>query len=208
LFAIIINLDMKIFLLFVMTMMLCVVLAVKGVDVSQPFTAATYQCMKNTGVTFVIVRGYCSFGGLDSHAVAGLTAAKSVGLITDIYMFPCRSKSGTAQVNEMMAGIPNNLFGMVWIDVETNPSTGCSWSGHDSASNCAFLQEIVNAIKVKGKNVGIYATLYMWETIFGSRTACPGVATQQLWYAHYDNNPSFSDFSSFGGWSKPTIKQY
>ena len=27
-------------------------------------------------------------------------------------------------------------------------------------------------------------------------------------YAHYDNNPSFSDFSPFGGWSRPSIKQY
>jgi len=29
-----------------------------------------------------------------------------------------------------------------------------------------------------------------------------------LWYAHYDNNPSFSDFYSFGGWSRPNIKQF
>lgn len=27
-------------------------------------------------------------------------------------------------------------------------------------------------------------------------------------YAHYDNNPSFSDFSSFGGWKSPHAKQY
>lgn len=27
-------------------------------------------------------------------------------------------------------------------------------------------------------------------------------------YAHYDGNPSFSDFRPFGGWSKPAIKQY
>jgi hypothetical protein len=27
-------------------------------------------------------------------------------------------------------------------------------------------------------------------------------------YAHYDNNPSFSDFVPFGGWSQPTIKQF
>jgi hypothetical protein len=26
--------------------------------------------------------------------------------------------------------------------------------------------------------------------------------------AHYDNNPSFSDFSPFGGWNQPAIKQY
>ena len=29
-----------------------------------------------------------------------------------------------------------------------------------------------------------------------------------LWYAHYDNNPSFSDYTEFGCWSKPNIKQY
>ena len=27
-------------------------------------------------------------------------------------------------------------------------------------------------------------------------------------YAHYDDNPSFSDFEAFGGWSRPAIKQY
>ena len=27
-------------------------------------------------------------------------------------------------------------------------------------------------------------------------------------YAHYDNLPSFSDFTAFGGWSTPAIKQY
>jgi hypothetical protein len=29
-----------------------------------------------------------------------------------------------------------------------------------------------------------------------------------LWYAHYDNNPSFSDFEEFAGWSRPAIKQF
>ena len=27
-------------------------------------------------------------------------------------------------------------------------------------------------------------------------------------YAHYDDDPSFGDFYSFGGWSQPAIKQY
>jgi hypothetical protein len=27
-------------------------------------------------------------------------------------------------------------------------------------------------------------------------------------YAHYDNNPSFSDFTAFGGWKSPAMKQY
>jgi hypothetical protein len=48
----------------------------------------------------------------------------------------------------------------------------------------------------------------MWQSIFGSFTACPSVASQQLWYAHYDNSASFSDFAAFGGWTKPAIKQF
>lgn len=178
-----------------------------GVDVSQLFGTSTYQCMKSNGYGFAIIRGYCSYGGVDHNVVQGLNNAKAAGLITDIYMFPCRGKSATAQVDEMMNAIPANLYGMIWIDVETNPSSGCGWSS-DTNSNCAFVNEIINRIKSKGKVPAVYATAYMWQTIMGSRNACPSAASQQLWYAHYDNNPSFSDFSAFGGWSKPAIKQY
>lgn len=48
----------------------------------------------------------------------------------------------------------------------------------------------------------------MWTTIFGSKTACTDVSSEPLWYAHYDNNPTFADFAPFGGWTKPSIKQY
>ena len=195
-------------LLLVLLAIAAIGMAAHGVDVSQPFATSVYSCFKTNGISFAIIRGYCSFGGLDTHAVTGLNNAKAAGIPADIYMFPCRGKAAAAQVTEMFNGISASLYGKVWIDVETNPSTGCSWSGHDAASNCAFVTEIVNAIKAKGKGVGIYASVYMWETIMGSKTACPGVASAALWYAHYDNNPSFSDFTSFGGWTKPTIKQY
>lgn len=70
-----------------------------GVDVSQLFPTSTYQCMKSNGYTFAIIRGYCSYGGPDANVVQGLKNAKAAGIITDIYMFPCRGKSATAQVD-------------------------------------------------------------------------------------------------------------
>lgn len=184
------------------------VLAVKGVDISQPFSTSTFTCMKNNGVTFVIPRAYCSFGGPDSHAVANLQNARAAGLSTNVYMFPCRGKSGTAQVNDLFSHVSPSLYGTVWIDVETNPSSGCSWSGHSAASNCDFVTEIVKAIQSHGKIAGIYASLSMWNSIMGSQHACSGLSSHPLWYAHYDKNPSFSDFTSFGGWTKPYMKQY
>lgn len=122
-------------------------------------------------------------------------------------MFPCRGKSGAAQVDQMIADISGGLYGMVWIDVETNPSPGCGW-GSDHTGNCNFLNEIIAKVKSHGKTPGIYSSKVMWTNIFGSATACTGAGSQKLWYAHYDNNPSFGDFSSFGGWSKPSMKQF
>ena len=182
--------------------------SVLGVDVSQLFSTSTYQCIKSSGYSFAIIRAFRSYGAVDPEAKQGLTNAKNAGLITDIYMFPCRGKSATSQVDDMMAAIPSNLYGMIWVDVETNPSSGCSWSGYSSASNCQFLADIISRIKAKGKKPGIYASRYMWETIFGSQSACTSVASTQLWYAHYDGKTTFADFVAFGGWSKASIKQY
>lgn len=108
----------------------------------------------------------------------------------------------------MVAGINTGLYSTVWIDVETNPSSGCSWGGHDANSNCQFLTDTINRIKSHGKKVGIYSSTYMWTSIFGSKAACPAVGAFDLWYAHYDNVMSFSDFSAFGGWTKPAMKQF
>ena len=63
-------------------------------------------------------------------------------------------------------------------------------------------------MKDNGKVPGIYASYYMWESIMGTAKSCPDVAGTQLWYAHYDNKQTFSDYAPFGGWTKPAIKQY
>lgn len=98
---------------------------------------------------------------------------------------------------------------MVWVDVETNPSSGCGWS-RTHAEHCTFVHDLVVALKNKGLTVGIYASNYMWQTIMGSQTACPSIAslTPHLWYAHYDGVQSFSDYKQIGGWAKPDIKQF
>lgn len=100
-------------------------------------------------------------------------------------------------------------YGMVWVDVESNPSAGCGW-GTDFTKNCKFLTDLIKALKAHGLEVGIYASYYQWEDIFGSVTKCPEIAplAPKLWYAHYDNLKSFSDFKAFGGWKTPTIKQF
>ena len=59
-----------------------------------------------------------------------------------------------------------------------------------------------------GVSAGIYTSYYNWEDIVGLSWNSPSNQGLPLWYAHYDNSQSFSDFKSFGGWSSPMIKQY
>ena len=44
----------------------------------------------------------------------------------------------------------------IWIDVETNPSSGCS-----------FLLDMITRVKYHNKKCGIYASAYMWQNILG-----------------------------------------
>ena len=136
-------------------------LTIKGVDISQLFSTSTYQCMKNNGMSFAIPRGFYSFGAVDDNVVSNLNNARAAGLITDIYMFPCRGKSASSQVDTMMSKISNKLYGMVWIDIEINPSSGCGW-GKDYTSNCNYLNELISRIKSHGKTPGVYTSEYMW----------------------------------------------
>ncbi len=58
-----------------------------------------------------------------------------------------------------------------------------------------------------GVKCGVYSSSSQWSSIFGSTTYSYG-ANLPLWYAHYDNKPTFSDFVPFAGWTKPYAKQY
>ena len=160
-------------------------------------------------MNFAIPRAYKSYGAFDSNAINNVNNARAAGIpYVDVYMFPCRGKSASDQVSDLINNLGSTNYGMIWLDVETNPSSGCSWASYSAASNCQYATDLANAVTSRGKKVGIYSSWSMWESIMGSRGACTGLASHDLWYAHYDNSASFSDFTKFGGWSKPAIKQY
>ena len=90
-------------------------------------------------------------------------------------------------------------IGTLWFDVEGQ------WSS-DTDANVQFIQELINQANNLGISYGIYTSESQWNSItdnsaqFGSDIP--------LWYAHYDNDQSFTDFESFGGWTQPSMKQF
>ena len=129
-------------------------------------------------MSFAIPRAYKSYGAFDSNAVTNIKNARAAGIpYVDVYMFPCRGKSASSQVTEMINGLSGSNYGTVWLDIETNPSSGCSWSSYSGSSNCEWATELANAVTSHGKTVGIYSSWSMWESIMGSRGACAGLAS-------------------------------
>ena len=160
---------------------------------------------------FAIARAWRSSGTMDPNAVQNINNARAAGIPNvDVYLFPCRAKSAADQVSQMISALGSANYGMIWLDVETNPSTGCSWSSFSAASNCQYVGELVNAIKSHGKVPGIYASRYMWTEIMGAASACTSYTSVSMWYAHYDNKETMDDYPAlaFGGWTKPNVKQY
>jgi hypothetical protein len=74
----------------------------------------------------------------------------------DTYLFPCRGKDATSQVNELFSCLSGVKFGQVWLDIETNPSDGCGW-GTDYSSNCDYIGEMLRAVESHGVRPGVYA---------------------------------------------------
>lgn len=181
-------------------------LAANGGDVSSYADSSAWSCAVQGGWSFMIVRSYCSYGGTDSNAGPTLQAAKAGGIsYTDIYHFPCLGVDAAQQVSDDVNAVGLGNFGQLWFDIETNPSGGCGWS--DAGTNCNFLQAMISQGQAMGVSMGVYASAYMWESIMGGCTVGADNGLP-IWYAHYDDSQSFGDFSGFGGWTTPSIKQY
>jgi GH25 family lysozyme M1 (1,4-beta-N-acetylmuramidase) len=126
----------------------------------------------------------------------------------DPYIFPCRGISAADQVDSFIDNLGDTFYSYVWVDIEQNPSPGCSWSSYTADQNCKFIGELVDRILLRGKYPGFHSSNTMWNQVFGNAAACSVYSDYPLWYANYNGQQSYDDFVSFGGWTSPSRKQY
>lgn len=197
--------------------------ATYGLDISQATSKSSFECLKSNGYNFAIVRVYQSNGKCDVNGPSSINNAWNGGMAhVDGYIFPCYSCGNPAkQIDDTINYLSSHAVtvmkegelaesynstsvgakvGMLWLDIEGTQY----WSG-STTNNVNFLSSMVSEGKARGVSLGIYSSASQWNPIMGGSTK---FSSLPLWYAHYDGNPSFSDFSAFGGWSKPAIKQY
>ncbi|KAH3745160.1 glycosyl hydrolase family 25 protein [Pelomyxa schiedti] len=188
-----------------------------GLDVASLISQDTFSCLvTNYSYSFAIVRAYHSYGAVDTNAPPTLLNAKNAGIkYRDVYHFPCYGKAATGELSakQQVSDMVDYLaeagaeYGMVWFDIEENPSTGCSWETSSTKFylNCEFLEDLMTAGYSLNLSMGVYSSKYEWGVIMGS---CTSANTLPLWYASWNNVKNFNDFVAFGGWTSPAMKQY
>jgi hypothetical protein len=71
--------------------------AALAVDIAGKFS--NFTCLKDSGRDLAIIRAYHSYGAIDTDAPNNIRQSNLAGLLTDVYLFPCRGKNATTQVN-------------------------------------------------------------------------------------------------------------
>lgn len=211
---------MSIYTLFVVLLLYChvAVYAAKSMDVSGLTTKSAFTCLRKEGYGHVVLRAYMEAWGnhpggkVDSHLVQNYHNAKAAGLSVDLYVFPCTGrascKSPAKQVAETIQVMNSHgmRIGTIWLDVEVDKQAQ-NWPS--VGDNRKILVAFRNAWNRSGLKWGVYTSRSQWSAITGGRSASWVLdSSKPLWYAHYDNLPNFHDFTAFGGWTKPKMKQY
>lgn len=183
-------------------------MATFGLDLSYfqgAVSVGTFQCLAASGYEFAILEGTAGNSGVVNPFLGGiLNSAKSAGIrYVDVYVFLNFNRGDPrGQIQEVVNAIRNSgapFDGMIWHDVE-----GAQYWGNCD-ENQQFLREALDEVNNLGLKQGIYSSASQWGPIM---CGTEEFSNYQLWYAHYDGSPSFSDFSPFGGWNSPAIKQF
>ena len=191
--------DTLCFLLFV-----SIAFSTYGVDVSTRIYQSDWECLKNDGFDFAIIRAYQSTGHVDPNAKATVADALSGGMAhVDIYMFPCPSCGNAAgQVDDLLSAMENTHYGMVWLDIE-----GAQYWLGDYDRNFEFYKQLVQRLQYHGASFGTYSSPYEWSSVMGSNNGYEACGHCQFWWADY-GSPTFSNYHPVGGWPRPAMRQY
>jgi len=180
-----------------------------GVDVFDTINSTAFSCLKSNGYSFAVVRCWqnlVNVGRPDPNCVSSIQSAWAGGLQNvDVYLFPCfECGYPKAQVSTMVDWLTyNNLtYTTVWLHVE---GPGTYW-GSNQANNSAFFDDLLEECYEWGLTLGVYSSAPNWNAIFGEKYTA--AKTDLLWYANNNGEQNFNDFTPFGGWTKPAVKQY
>ena len=165
-----------------------------GIDVSKWNGSIDWNAVKNSGVSYVIIR--CGYRGSTTGSLiedpafrTNIQGAASAGLKVGIY-FVTQAVNEVEAVEEasMVVGLISgyHISYPVFLDVE--PSGGRA-DGIDRATRTVVCKAFCQTMENSGYTAGIYAN----STWLQEKIDTPGLTNYKIWLAQYMAEPSYSE---------------
>ena len=164
-----------------------------GIDVSKWNGGIDWKAVKNSGVSYVIIR--CGYRGSTTGALiedpkfrSNIQGAQNAGLKVGVYFFTqavneVEAVEEASMVLSLIKGY--NISYPVFLDVEASNGRGDAINADTRTAVCrAFCQTIQNS----GYKAGIYAN----KTWFTSYMNTPSLTGYKIWLAQYAAAPSYT----------------
>ena len=166
---------------------------VLGIDVSKWNGSIDWNAVKNSGVSYVIIRcGYrgSSTGALieDPKFVSNIKGAKAAGLKVGVYFFSQAVNEAEAVEEASMALNLVSGYGLeypIFLDVEASGGRG---DAVDTATRTAVCRAFCATIQNSGYKAGIYAN----KTWLTTKMNAGSLADYKIWLAQYASAPSYT----------------
>ena len=164
-----------------------------GIDVSKWNGNIDWNAVKNSGVSYVIIR--CGYRGSTTGALiedpkfrANIQGAQNAGIKVGVYFFTqavneVEAVEEASMVLSLIKGY--NISYPVFLDVESSNGRADSISVDTRTAVCkAFCQTIQNS----GYKAGVYAN----KTWFNEKINTPSLTGYKLWLAQYAATPTYT----------------
>ncbi len=178
-----------------------------GIDVSKWNGTIDWNAVKNSGVSYVIIR--CGYRGSSSGALikdpkfdSNIKGATAAGLNVGVYFFSQAISEAEAieeasMVTELVKGY--SLKYPVFIDVEASNGRGDTI---DSSTRTAVCKAFCATIQNAGYKAGVYSN----KTWLNEKMSASSLSSYKIWLAQYASAPTYS--GSYQMWqysSKGTV---
>lgn len=164
-----------------------------GIDVSKWNGSIDWNAVKNSGVSYVIIR--CGYRGSSTGALiedpkfrSNIQGAKSAGLKVGVYFFSQAVNEVEAVEEASMALNLIKGYGLdypVFLDVESSGGRG---DAIDVSTRTAVCKAFCATIQNSGYSAGVYAN----KTWFTSYINTSSLTSYKLWLAQYASTPTYN----------------
>ncbi len=166
---------------------------VLGIDVSKWNGSIDWNAVKNSGVSYVIIRcGYrgSSTGALieDPKFASNIKGAKAAGLKVGVYFFSQAVNEAEAVEEASMALNLVSGYGLeypIFLDVEASNGRG---DAIDAATRTAVCRAFCATIQNSGYRAGVYAN----TTWFTTKINAGSLTDYKIWLAQYASAPTYT----------------